>query len=122
MDPSRTIDSGHGDEAVLGELGSRLARERLHRNLTQHQLAAEAGVSRSTVRRLEAGRSTQLTNLVRVLRALDLLANLDAVVPRAVASPIEALELRGGERRRASSPRRGKPDRTAPPWKWGDEG
>ena len=40
------------DEAVLSELGGRLAQVRLERNLTQAQLAEQAGVSKRTVERL----------------------------------------------------------------------
>ena len=58
------------DQQVLAELGDRLAQYRLNRNLTQDQLAREAGVSKRTVVRLENGQSSQMTNLVRVLRAL----------------------------------------------------
>jgi len=122
---------GTGDRAALAELGARLARERLRRNLTQEALAEEAGVSRATVRRLEAGHSTQLTNLVRILRALGLLENLVALAPEPAVRPLEALERARSERRRASSPRRatkrGKPQRGAGageperPWKWGDD-
>lgn len=43
------------DEAVLRELGRRLAQVRLGKNLTQAQLAAKAGVSKRTVERLEVG-------------------------------------------------------------------
>ena len=110
-----------GDESVLAELGARLARERLDRNLSQQELAEAAGVSRSTVKRLEAGRSTQLTNLIRVLRALGLLANLATLVPLPEVRPVAELERGGRERRRASA-------RATPPehargggWTWGDE-
>lgn len=53
------------DAAVLAELGDRLSRRRLQRNLTQAQLAREAGVSKRTVIRLERGESSQVTNLIR---------------------------------------------------------
>ena len=43
------------DEAVLSELGGRLARVRLARNFTQAGLARQAGVSKRTVERLESG-------------------------------------------------------------------
>ena len=43
------------DAAVLTELGGRLTRLRLERNLTQAQLAEQAGVSKRTVQRLESG-------------------------------------------------------------------
>ena len=45
------IDSQLTDDAVLAELGKRLARTRLARNLTQGELAAEAGVERKVVPR-----------------------------------------------------------------------
>jgi len=90
------------DEAVLAALGERLARRRLRRDLTQQQLADEAGVSRRTVVRLEAGESTQLTNLVRVLRVLGLIEDLAALAPEPGPSPLEQLRNRGRERKRAS--------------------
>jgi putative transcriptional regulator len=110
---------GATDERVLMELGERLARHRLNQNLTQGQLAREAGVSKRTVVRLENGQSGQLTNLLRVLRALGLLGNLDALVPGPLASPIEALKAKRKERRRASPG--GKKPKTNLPWTWGDE-
>jgi transcriptional regulator with XRE-family HTH domain len=101
------------DEVVLTELGQRVARVRLSRNLSQVQLAREAGVARETVQRLEAGESVRLTVFVRVLRALSLLSGLDAAIPEALASPIEQLDRGGSQRRRASQPRHD--DK----WRWG---
>ncbi len=107
------------DRQALAELGSRLARHRLNRNLTQNQLAQEAGVSKRTIARLENGQSSQVTNLVRVLRSLGLLGNLDALVPAPFASPIEALKARSRKRHRASpASKRAKPSSE---WTWGDD-
>lgn len=107
------------DAAVLAQLGDRLARYRLRVDRTQAQLAKEAGVSLRTLARLEAGESTQLTNLVRVLRALDLLGELDDALPMPGPSPMEQVRDQGRDRQRAS----GKSGRRAPslPWRWGDE-
>jgi len=107
------------DSAALAELGDRLARLRLQRNLTQAQLAREAGVSKRTLIRLENGESSQVKNLIRVLRALGLLGNLDALVPPPLPSPIEQLRSRAKERRRASpgAMKRGPSTR----WTWGDD-
>jgi len=106
------------DPAVLAEIGQRLAQHRLERNLTQAELAKEAGVSKRTLIRLEGGESTQLTNLIRVLRALDLLANLDAFIPAPVPSPIQQLRAEGKRRKRASP----KAESPGPDeeWTWGD--
>jgi transcriptional regulator with XRE-family HTH domain len=111
------------DEAVLAELGERLERARLERNLTQRQLATEAGVERKAVQRIEAGDSVKLISLIRVLRALGLLDALDQLVQEPVPSPIEILKLHGKSRRRASGERRKRApagDKAAQ-WRWGDE-
>jgi transcriptional regulator with XRE-family HTH domain len=106
------------DAAALLELGQRLTRTRLDSNLTQADLAREAGVSKRTVERLEAGESTQLANLLRVLRALDLLGRLDALVPESPPSPVEQLRLEGRKRERA---RRAAKQAGPDSWTWGDE-
>ena len=91
------------DEALLGMFGERLARLRLSRNLTQAQLAEQAGLGVRTVQRLELGAAaTQLSGFLRVCRVLGLVERLDALIPEVTASPIARLKLQGRERRRAS--------------------
>jgi putative transcriptional regulator len=107
------------DEVILRELGARLARVRLERNLTQAGLAEQAGVSKRTVERMEAGGVTQLVNLVRVCRVLDLLERFEALIPEPVASPVAQLKLRGKERKRASSARA--TTARAGKWQWDDK-
>ena len=109
------------DSAAMQELGIRIARHRLNRNLTQATLAAEAGVSVPTVQRLEQGRSCQASSLIRVLRALQLLAHLDGLVPEPPASPMQQLRMRGKLRRRASSPAGTQIRERPAAWTWGDE-
>jgi len=107
------------DEAVLTELGERLTQSRLNQNLTQAELAREAGVSKRTVERIESGASTQLSNLVRLIRALGLLANFESLIPEPVPSPLAQLQRQGKERERASAT----PESHAGTgvWEWGDE-
>lgn len=114
-----------GDAEALRGLGERLAARRLERNQTQAQLAKSAGVSLRTVVRLESGESSQLTNLVRVLRALGLLGplmeSLATLAPQPQSRPLVQLRSRARVRQRAS-PRRDEPGAGAPAkWKWGDE-
>ena len=110
------------DATVLRELGGRIARQRLERDLTQTELAREAGVDRTALQRLEGGESVTLTTLLRLLRALSLLENLETAVPPARPSPIELLESQGRPRRRArgreARPREGD---TGGWTGWGDE-
>jgi len=103
------------DDAVLQELGQRIARYRLNRNMTQGELATESGISTPTVQRLEKGHSTQATNLIRILRTLKLLENLEALVPDPVPSPLQQARMQGKARKRASAPRKRK---ATTPWTW----
>lgn len=106
------------DEAILAELGRRLERHRLERNRTQAELAAEAGIGRATLQRIERGESVQATSLVKLLRTLGLLAALDTALPETVDLPIAQLER---EQRRARRRSRGGDVPQAEPWTWGDE-
>jgi len=112
------------DEAVLRELGERLAGMRLSRNLTQRQLAERAGLARTLVQRIEGGIPVNTPSVIRVLRALDMFDALDRLIPQSSPSPVQELKLRGRRRRRASGAHGGA-DEPAPgedrPWRWGDE-
>ena len=106
------------DSAVLNELGSRIARSRLNRNLTQAAFAREAGISQRTLIRIEHGESTQTTNIIRILRVLHILENVEALIPEPAISPIQQLQLHGKSRKRAS-PESAKP-RPKKSWSWGN--
>ncbi len=112
------IQSNTADEAILRELGNRLCRRRLEHNLTQAVLATESGVSKRTIERLEAGGSVQLSNLIRVLRALSIAENLDALIPEILPSPMQKLKLRGKTRKRATGSRNRK---SSGKWSWGND-
>ena len=108
------------DKAVLAELGERLTRIRLERNLTQVQLAEEAGVAKSTVQRLEASAvATQLSGFIRVCRVLGVLERLDTLVPETVPSPVAQLKLAGRKRQRASAAKPAKA--LGKKWQWGND-
>jgi transcriptional regulator with XRE-family HTH domain len=113
------ISAQSTDELILRELGDRLERIRLERNLTQAALAEEAGVSKRTLERLESGKvATQLSGFLRVCRTLGMLERFDALIPEPLPSPISQLKLQGRQRRRASGKRRAAsgPQGT---WTWG---
>lgn len=109
------FDRLQSDQAVMAELGRRIADVRLGRGLTQAELAEAAGVSKSTVERLEDGGSTQLGNLIRCLRALDRLEALERLFPETPPNPVDLIRRRGRSRRRARHREGGSP------WTWGDE-
>ena len=113
------IENLNTDSAILTELAKRLTRARLDRNFTQEELAAAAGTSKRTIERLEMGHSVQLSNLVRVFRALNLTQNIDQLIPPVAPSPMQQLKLQGKERRRASAHRTS--SKESGPWAWADD-
>lgn len=91
------------DSAQLRQLGTRLADLRLALNLTQAEVAEQAGVSKRTLERLEAGETaTRLTTFLRVCRVLGLEDRLAQLLPEPVASPVAQLKLQRQTRKRAS--------------------
>ena len=112
------IDEGMTVDAILGELGQRLEKKRLDMNMSQAALARESCLSKRTVERIEAGRDSQVSSFIRVLRVLRLVSGIDTLVPLPIPSPLALLKQKEGERRRSSSQRTGK---AGGKWTWGDE-
>lgn len=104
-------------EAIIEVLCKRLDEIRLSRNISQADLAAEAGVSRSTLTRLADGKPISLDSFLRIMQALRLSDHLAALLPDPAIRPVERVRLEGGERQRASGKRAAPSD-----WTWGDEG
>jgi len=113
------IAPGLTDVAILQAFGARLSARRIAMGLTQADAAEQAGVSKRTLERLEAGEPVQSPNLVRVLRVLQLLDALEALLPSTGPGPMDVLWREGKTRQRA--PRTGVGEAPARPWRWGDE-
>lgn len=106
-------------DAIQQRLGRRLEQLRLSRNLTQAELARDAGIGERTLRRLETGERPTLDTLIRVMSALGIEQNLDALVPDAGIRPVERVRSRGSERRRARPKKHG--TTPAKPWRWAED-
>ena len=102
------------------EIGSRLARLRLSRNVTQSMLAEDAGIGARTLRRLEAGEPSTLDTFLRVALVLDLGDAILGAIPTGRIRPIERVSRSGSERRRARPQLQSRKDRDRP-WTWGDD-
>ncbi len=90
--------------ANTGSLGGIVRKQREDLRLTQAELATRAGVGRTTIRDAELGKDFQLTTLVKLLRALGRLGDLDAFLPAPSVSPIQLMKRQGKPRRRARKP------------------
>ena len=78
----------HPDNLVE-HYGKTVAAYRLGLNITQSALAARAGVSPSTVHRIEAGRSVASDSLFRVLVALNLGDHIFHAIPEWRPGPVD---------------------------------
>ncbi len=108
------------DEAILSEIGHRITNRRIDFKLTQAELAKKSGVSKSTVERIERGASVQLSNFIRVFRVLDLLDNLDRMIPEVSFKPIDLLKQTRKNRVRASRKKAGKKEE-GKGWQWKED-
>ena len=88
-------------EEIQVEMGSRLRRLRLDRNLDQISTAEKAGISEKALRNLESGHGSTVETLVRVLKALDFLQGIDMLVPEITVNPLELLRRAKAPRQRA---------------------
>ena len=95
------------DDEILTKFGLRLRRYRLQENISQADLARQAGISLRTLGNIETGRDVQMGTIIRVLRALGRLDALELFLPPAGISPMELIQAGGRERQRAGRSRRG---------------
>jgi len=104
-------------DQIEATLCKRLESIRLSRNITQAQLAEEAGVSPRTIGRLEKGQGVSMDTFIRIMMALNIQQNLEALLPDPSVRPIERIGMGAGERKRA---RPTKPVDELPTWSWGN--
>ena len=104
-------------DQIEAALCKRLESIRLSRNITQAQLAEEAGVSPRTIGRLEKGQGVSVDTFIRIMIALGIQQSLEALLPDPTVRPIERVGISAGERKRAR-PTQSSNER--PTWSWGD--
>lgn len=86
-------------------IGNQIKRARLDANLTQEAVASRCGLSALTVAKLEAGRGSRLSTLIKVLKVLGMENQLETLVPVTPISPIR-MKQQGHVRQRARSKRK----------------
>ena len=81
------------DTIILNRIGNHLKTVRLRQNITQQSLADAAGVSLSSLMKIEKGEIKSFDSLLRVLRTLGKLDVLQPLVDEELLSPSEYYEL-----------------------------
>ena len=111
------INSENNNSAVLSELGARIKRNRIDMQLSQQDFAAKSGISTRTLSAAENGEDIRLSSLIRILRTLNCLENIDLLLPELAFDP-ESYRTLGRERKRISKSNK---NRNKIKWKWEDE-
>jgi len=76
---------------LQANLGERLRRLRLNRNLDQRTTSEKAGISERALRNLEGGRGSTIETMLRVLKALDYLQGIEMLAPEVNVNPLDLL-------------------------------
>ncbi len=90
------------DKSLMETIGNFIQSNRLNQNKSQDQVAAAAGISRSTLSLLERGEKVKIDSLIQVLRVLNLLYIMSVFKVQDQISPIEYAKLKKKQRKQAS--------------------
>jgi len=104
-------------DEIQKELGNRAKATRIDMELSQAELANQAGVSPKTVSNLETGKDVSFRTVIEIMRALGCLQNMDSLLPEQIIRPSQLAEM-GKKRERAP---RQKKEKDHADWTWGDE-
>ena len=88
------------NNAILKDIGLRMKEYRIRQRMQQKELAEGAGVGLDTVVRLEQGKNVSFDKILRILRELDMLENLEGFIPEPPLSPILMKKLPGKNKKR----------------------
>ena len=93
---------------LCSEFGARLRQQRLLKNISQEELAIQAGLGSSTIQRFEQGKGGTFENFLRIVMALGLVRELETLLLPVKNSIEDVLNLQDiNQRQRASH--KGKP-------------
>ena len=109
------IDSTLQANAIISELTSRFRQYRISYPMTRKELSEKSMVSLGTIARFENGNDIGLSNLIKLLKALDLENGFELLIPDMTDRPSFHIENKK-PRQRA-----GRTHKKTSDWKWGDE-
>ena len=78
-----------------------LKQVRINKNISQQEIAERSGLDRTTISRMESGKSVSLLTFVQILRALDMLEVIHVFKAYQIESPIKRLKEEEKKRKRA---------------------
>lgn len=113
------IDYVMDNSQILCEIGTRIKQARIRQQFTQAEFAKISGVSKGVLERAEKGESVHFLTIIKLLRHLELLGNLENLFPKSEATPIEILHQ--GTEKKHQRVRKTSKSTSGSEWKWGDD-
>ncbi|MBO7659005.1 MAG: helix-turn-helix domain-containing protein [Clostridia bacterium] len=110
------INGNESEKTILVELGQRIKQNRIALGLTQADLAERCGVSPSTETRVEKGVDTMFSNIIRIMYGLNLLSNIDVLIPEVQPDFKQLYEKKKPRQRVKPSKAKQESD-----WVWGED-
>ncbi len=93
------------DEQIGKEFGQRIKSLRLRKNWSQQEISEFTGLSINAIKSVEGGKG-KIQSLIKILRALKSLDQLDGFLPDPGPSPKQWIKLKGSARVRATGTRK----------------
>ncbi len=104
------------EKAILSEIGNRIQQYRVSLNITQAEFAKKCGISLKTIARIENGDDLKLSNLIKILNELNIVENLNVLIPEPQPDYKAMFEEKATRKR--ARPDKKKTDDT---WVWGED-
>jgi transcriptional regulator with XRE-family HTH domain len=89
-------------EDLERNLGKKLTKLRLQKNITRETLSTQAGVSITALRNLEGGKGATIKTLLRVVRALNREDWIESLAPIASINPLQLMQQKQPRQRARS--------------------
>jgi transcriptional regulator with XRE-family HTH domain len=116
MEKTVTYKYAMSDPAILQVLGDFIQQTRLKQNKTQQQVAAAAGVNRSTIVQIENGGGGTLLSFIQILRSLDQLHLFQNFEISQQFSPLQLAKVEQQKRQRASNKKQPENNKSKSDW------
>ena len=105
------------EKGILSELSKRIKEYRLLYPMTQKELAEKSMVSLGTIKRFEKGEDISFLNVIKILKAMDLIAGLELLV----ADQEDRPSVKAGNKTIKQRVRKSEKNSDNDNWVWGDE-
>ena len=82
------------NKEIIEEIGKRIKRQRINIGMTQQELANKTGLSLRTITNIECGNDSKLSAIISILRALNILGNIDLLLEEEIIRPSDYYNLK----------------------------